>query len=401
MRKNKDNPTIEYGQVDVLLGLQYGDEGKGKIVDSITPNYDIVARFGGGNNAGHTLNFNGKKHILHLIPSGIFHDCMNVIGNGCVIDPIALMKEIRVLEEIGVDVKSKLLISDKAHVTSIAHKAEDKALEEKRGLNKIGSTLRGIGPTYTDKVSRAGYRLSDTLKYSSSSNKFIYDDETEEYFNCLEVLKTYQIINTEVYLNKALVLGKKILAEGAQGSLLDIDFGTYPFVTSSSTCIGGVMTGLGVPPQSIENVIGITKAYCTRVGSGPFDTEQENEIGEFLRKVGNEFGSTTGRPRRCGWLNLKELDYACMINGVTELNIMKLDVLSGMEEVKVCVDCDEDGVFMYESFPGWKEDISKTKIFEELPENCKKFITFIKNYLNIKITKISVGSDREETIIIH
>jgi adenylosuccinate synthase len=419
--------------VDVLLGLQYGDEGKGKIVDLITNStllnpYEIVARFAGGNNAGHTITFNGQKHVLHLMPSGIFGDCMNVIGNGCVIDPVSLMQEIEKLEALGIDVKSNLLISKKAHIVLPQHKDIDKKLEELKGEKKIGSTLKGIGPAYTSKTSREGFRLGDyyaetifNIKkdYLDNYNSEILNkswsqhEETNtaiieellrqgqiiiQYFiDSLIKLRSYQIIDTEIYLNKAIKEGKRILAEGAQGSLLDIDFGTYPFVTSSNTCIGGVMTGLGIPPQSINKVIGITKAYCTRVGSGPFLTEQENQTGELLRKIGNEFGSTTGRPRRCGWLNLKELEYACMLNGVTELALMKLDVLSDFDEIKVCVDY-ANNLPVYKSFEGWKQDISSIKYFEDLPENCKIFVNFVESYMGIEVNTISVGSDRIQTI---
>jgi adenylosuccinate synthase len=396
--------------VDVLLGLQYGDEGKGKIVDLISTNYDIVARFNGGSNAGHTLTFNGIKHVLHLIPSGIFHDCMNVIGNGCVIDPVSLMKEIKTLEAMGIDVKSKLLISNKAHITMPWHKEIDKQLEEAKGENKIGSTLKGIGPTYTSKVSRDGsrigsisnlndYFLAKTLQNLASD--YDHDYQTPGFIAFLKALTDltkYQIINTEYYLNDAIKAGKRILAEGAQGSLLDIDFGTYPFVTSSNTCIGGVMTGLGIPPQSINSVIGITKAYCTRVGSGPFLTEQDNEIGLKLRQIGNEFGSTTGRERRCGWLDLKELSYACMLNGVTRLCLMKIDVLSSFDEIKVCVEYDKDNKPVYEVFEGWNEDISRKHYYEELPENCKKFITFVETTTGLVVDTLSVGPDRIQTI---
>lgn len=388
--------------VDVLLGLQYGDEGKGKIVDLISGNYDIVARFGGGNNAGHTLVFNGKKHVLHLIPSGIFHNCMNVIGNGCVIDPISLMGEIKVLEEMGVDVKSKLLISKKAHLVKPEHKKRDRELEEKKGLKKIGSTLKGIGPAYTDKISREGVHLWEMLNsiWNSDINTK-GDEELIPFINALYELGEYQVIDTEIYLNKALQEGKNILAEGAQGTQLDVDFGTYPFVTSSNTCIGGVMTGLGVPPQSIKNVIGITKAYCTRVGSGPFITEEFGEYGERIREIGKEFGSTTGRPRRCGWLNLDELQYSCMLNGVTEICLMKIDVLSGMDKIYVGVGNYPDGNGCdLTMFDGWTEDLSKIKTYNNLPEKCKELISFIQDFIKVKITKISVGSDREETIFI-
>lgn len=385
--------------VDVLLGLQYGDEGKGKVVDLISTNYQIVARFAGGNNAGHTITFNGEKHVLHLIPSGIFHDCMNVIGNGCVIDPVSLMQEIKKLEELGIDVKSKLLISKKAHIVFPEHKQRDKQLEEKRGNLKIGSTLKGIGPTYTDKIAREGCRLIDALNeiwYSDINTNG--DEDLINHISALYKLGEYQIIDTEYYLNDAIKAGKRILAEGAQGSLLDIDFGTYPYVTSSNTCIGGVMTGLGIPPQSINRVIGITKAYCTRVGSGPFITEQDNSTGEELRKIGKEFGSTTGRARRCGWLNLKELSYACMINGVTDMAMMKLDVLSSFPEIKVCIDYDDKNQPIYKTFDGWMQNISRIKYFEDLPENCKIFVNFVESYMGIEINTISVGSDRNETI---
>lgn len=390
--------------VDVLLGLQYGDEGKGKVVDLISTKYDIVARFAGGNNAGHTLNFNGTKHVLHLIPSGIFHDCINVIGNGCVIDPISLVDEIKRLEALGIDVKSKLLISNKAHIVLPYHKLEDKRLEEAKGDKKIGSTLKGIGPTYTSKVAREGLRLGEVkcdtydemIESIKKTNLVVIADN--KLYDAFCYLNQFTITDTELYLNKAIEKGKRILAEGAQGTLLDIDFGTYPFVTSSNTCIGGVMTGLGIPPQSINNVIGITKAYCTRVGSGPFLTEDEGEEGEMIRKIGNEFGSTTGRPRRCGWLNLKELRYSCMINGVTELCLMKLDVLSSMEKIKVCVDYLEDGTPMIYEFDGWMQDISKIKYFEDLPEYCKNFVNFVENYMGIQVNTISVGSDRLQTI---
>jgi adenylosuccinate synthase len=383
--------------VDVLLGLQYGDEGKGKIIDLISCNYDIVARFQGGPNSGHTIVNNGTKHVLHLIPSGIFHDCMNVIGNGCVIDPVSLMKEIKTLEAMGIDVKSKLLISNKAHVVIPVHISEDAKIEKKRGINKIGSTLRGIGPTYTAKVARRGYTIPALMKDDFMYKNSLGEDQ-ENFTDAMEELSQYQIINTEYHLNDAIKAGKRILAEGAQGSLLDIDFGTYPFVTSSNTCVGGVMTGLGIPPQSINNVIGITKAYCTRVGSGPFLTEQDNEIGLKLRQIGNEFGSTTGRERRCGWLDLKELSYACMLNGVTRLCLMKIDVLSSFDEIKVCVEYDKDNKPVYEVFEGWNEDISRKHYYEELPENCKKFITFVETTTGLVVDTLSVGPDRIQTI---
>jgi adenylosuccinate synthase len=326
---------------------------------------------------------------------------MNVIGNGCVIDPVSLMKEIRTLEAMGIDVKSKLLISNKAHVVIPAHIHEDAKLEKKRGTNKIGSTLKGIGPTYTAKIARAGYIISTLFKDDFMYKNDMGEETAEEgdrFIEAMEELSQYEITDTELYLNKAIKDNKRILAEGAQGALLDIDFGTYPFVTSSNTCIGGVMTGLGIPPQSINRVIGITKAYCTRVGSGPFITEQENETGEKIRQIGAEFGSTTGRARRCGWLNLKELSYACMLNGVTELAFMKLDVLSSFDEIKVCVDYDEDNKPVYEVFSGWNEDISRKHYYEELPENCKIFVNFVQKYMSIEVNTISVGADRIQTI---
>lgn len=401
--------------VDVLLGLQYGDEGKGKIVDTISGNYDIVARFGGGNNAGHTITFDGIKHVLHLIPSGIFHKTINIIGNGCVIDPISIVKEIKKLEERGVDVKSKLLISNKAHLTLPLYLIRDAISEDLKGENKIGTTLKGIGPTYTQKVNREGTKIGDSIekiKADVEINRHVHHnhlrmvgtenaDEVinsihKNYMEAVELLKTYQITDTVLYLNNAIRSGKKILAEGAQGTQLDIDHGTYPFVTSSNTSIGGVMTGLGIPPQSIRNVIGITKAYCTRVGSGPFLTEETGEIGEALRKAGNEFGSTTGRPRRCGWINLEELRYSCMINGVTELCLMKLDVLSGLDVIQVGVN--DDCNFLV-PFTGWQEDLTEIKFYENLPENCKNLINSIESYLEIPIRKISVGPGRTQTIL--
>lgn len=427
--------------IDVLLGLQYGDEGKGKIVDTLTPNYDIVARFQGGCNAGHTLVFNGNKHVLHLIPSGIFHDCVNIIGNGCVIDPVSLKNEIEVLEKMGVDVKSKLIISKKAHITLPLHKYLDRKLEEAKGNNKIGSTLKGIGPTYTSKFSREGFRMLDigtsvdiavnfTMEncmgpdiVGTGTIKMIYFEEYVKFLEALLFLKNYKIQDTEIYLNNAIKNGKKVLAEGAQGTLLDVDFGSYPFVTSSNTSIGGVMTGLGIPPQCINNVIGITKAYATRVGSGPFNSELNGEDGKKLRKIGNEFGSTTGRPRRCGWLDMSGLAYTCMINGVTELNLMKLDVLSEFDKIQIYFNIFENDVYIEDNlidtfvkkyyttlnrtkyfdgefveFDGWNIDISHIRKYEDLPENCKKYIEFIQQCINIPITKISVGPDRDQLI---
>jgi len=404
------------GKVDVLLGLQFGDEGKGKIVDLLTPQYDIVARFQGGANAGHSLHFDGKSYVLHLIPSGIFRDnCINVIGNGVVIDPIALVEEITKLESNGIDVKSKLIISDKAHLVLPSHKIMDKLNEEKKGESKIGSTLKGIGPCYTDKVSRNGLRVIDLFSEKTLSDLTEIGEITQNNKLFLEAcvkLKEYTILDTTYYLNQALSEGKSVLAEGAQGTLLDNDFGTYPFVTSSNTTVGGVLTGLGVPASSIGKVIGIAKAYSTRVGSGPFPTELHDSTGEELRKVGFEWGATTGRPRRCGWLDLPILKYSCMINGVTELFLMKVDVLNDFKEIKVCTEYVIDNTVTtqlpnnleeivscnYEDFDGWAQNISMNKSYETLPNNLKKYVDFIESYLGVPIRLISNGPDREEFI---
>ena len=424
-------------KVDVLLGLQWGDEGKGKLVDFITPKYDIISRFQGGANAGHTLIFDGKKYVLHLIPSGIFRDnCINIIGAGVVIDPIALVEEIKTLEEIGVDVRSKLKISKRAHLILPTHRLLDKASEIAKGDAKIGSTLKGIGPTYMDKTGRNGLRIGDIAvglidKYKILTDKHkhildsndatsLYNDselfieEQTKWFDAIRTLKDYEFIDSEYYINKALKERKTVLAEGAQGSLLDVDYGTYPFVTSSNTTVSGVCSGLGVPPSAIGNVTGIFKAYTTRVGSGPFPTELDNEIGEKMRKIGSEFGATTGRPRRCGWLDLPALKYACMINGVTELNIMKLDILSEFENIKVCVGYNVDGEFYKDTIPfdisvpiepiyvelkGWMKDISNCKTFNELPKEAKDYIAFIQLETNCPITRVSVGPDRVQTIM--
>ncbi len=426
-------------KVDVLLGLQWGDEGKGKLVDFITPKYDIIARFQGGANAGHTLIFDGKKHVLHLIPSGIFRDnCINIIGSGVVIDPIALVEEIKLLENVGVDVKPKLRISKKAHLILPTHRILDKVSELDKGDAKIGSTLKGIGPTYMDKTGRNGIRIGDISndlesKYKSLKDKHflimerhkttlewldLYSQiEKEEllWFESIEYLKSIDFIDCEYVINKALKERKTVLAEGAQGSLLDVDYGTYPFVTSSNTTISGVISGLGVAPHSIGSVTGIFKAYTTRVGSGPFPTELDNEIGEEMRKIGQEFGATTGRSRRCGWLDLPALKYSCMVNGVTELNIMKLDVLSYFKTIKVCIGynyrgevykdtipfdlSDEDIEPIYKELSGWNVDISDCKSYEELPQEAKDYVAFILSEVNIPITRISVGPDRLQTIM--
>ena len=426
-------------KVDVLLGLQWGDEGKGKLVDFITPNYDIIARFQGGANAGHTLIFDGEKHVLHLIPSGIFRDnCINIIGSGVVIDPIALVEEIKLLESHGVNVKPKLKISNKAHLILPTHRVLDKVSELDKGDKKIGSTLKGIGPTYMDKTGRNGVRMGDIFnnlkeKYNVLKEKHflimerhkttlewldLYSQiENEEllWFESIEYLKQIDLIDSEYFINKALKERKTVLAEGAQGSLLDVDYGTYPFVTSSNTTISGVISGLGVSPHSIGSVTGIFKAYTTRVGSGPFPTELDNEVGEKMRQIGSEFGATTGRSRRCGWLDLPALKYSCMINGVTELNIMKLDVLSHFETIKVCVGYNYKGEVykdtipfdlsdldiepIYKELKGWNVDITDCKNYDELPEEAKDYISFILTEVNIPITRISVGPDRLQTIM--
>jgi adenylosuccinate synthase len=426
-------------KVDVLLGLQWGDEGKGKLVDFITPKYDIIARFQGGANAGHTLIFDGKKHVLHLIPSGIFRDnCINIIGSGVVIDPIALVEEIKLLENVGVDVKLKLRISKKAHLILPTHRVLDKVSELDKGDAKIGSTLKGIGPTYMDKTGRNGIRIGDIsndlqTKYNQLKDKHflimerhkrtlleldlysIIEKEEKLWFDSINYLSEIDFIDCEYEINKALKERKTVLAEGAQGSLLDVDYGTYPFVTSSNTTISGVISGLGVSPHSIGSVTGIFKAYTTRVGSGPFPTELDNEIGEEMRRIGSEFGATTGRSRRCGWLDLPALKYSCMVNGVTELNIMKLDVLSYFKTIKVCVGynyrgevykdtipfdlSDSDIKPIYKELSGWNVDISNCKTYEELPQEAKDYVAFILSEVNIPITRISVGPDRLQTIM--
>ena len=419
--------------LDVLLGLQWGDEGKGKIVDAISNSYDIIARFQGGPNAGHTIEFDGHKHVLHTIPSGIFNDnAINVIGNGVVIDPVIFENELNGLNKFNIDIKNKLLISNRAHIILPTHKMIDATSEASKGKKKIGSTLKGIGPTYMDKTGRNGIRIGDLNsnnwmdKYSSLKDKHLtilsnFKTKVEldlnklenDFMNSVEVLKNFNFINSEDYLNSSLNDGKNILAEGAQGSLLDIDFGTYPFVTSSNTTVAGACSGLGVPPNKIKKVIGIFKAYTTRVGSGPFPTELVNEIGEHIRKIGNEYGATTGRDRRCGWLDLVALKYSIIINGVTELNMMKADVLSGFNSIEVCTGYNINGVEtntlpydlnsedikpIYKSFKGWSEDISKINKEEDLPIELNNYILFIEEFIEVPIKLISVGPDRSETI---
>ena len=419
--------------LDVLLGLQWGDEGKGKIVDAITGSYDIIARFQGGPNAGHTIEFEGNKHVLHTIPSGVFNtNAINLIGNGVVIDPVIFENEISGLQKFNLDINSKLLISNRAHIILPTHKMIDASSEASKGKKKIGSTLKGIGPTYMDKTGRNGIRIGDlksenwTNKYTALRDKHLtilsnfrtkidldLDKLEADFMESIEILKKFNFIDSEDYLNSSLMLGKKVLAEGAQGSLLDIDFGTYPFVTSSNTTVSGACSGLGIAPNKIKSVIGIFKAYTTRVGSGPFPTELDNEIGNNIRKIGNEYGATTGRDRRCGWLDLVALKYSITINGVTELNMMKADVLSGFDTIEICTAYYIDGIEthnlpfdlnlgnikpIYKSFKGWSEDISKISKEEELPNEVHDYVSFIEEFVGVPIKLISVGPDRSETI---
>ncbi len=418
-------------KVDVLLGLQWGDEGKGKIVDVFTPKYNIIGRFQGGPNAGHTLEFNGIKHVLHTIPSGIFHaNSINIVGNGVVIDPVIFKKEIDALKKYNVDVQSRLLLSKKAHLILPTHRLIDAASEAAKGNAKIGSTLKGIGPTYMDKTGRNGLRVGDIndpnfkekynfliLKHAQILEFLHYEYNLEalepDWFEGIELLKKLKHIDSEQYLNDALLQDKSVLAEGAQGSLLDIDFGSYPFVTSSNTICAGACTGLGIAPNRIGKVFGIFKAYCTRVGSGPFPTELLEETGEQLRKTGKEFGSTTGRPRRCGWLDLPALKYAIMINGVTELIMMKADVLSGFEKIKICTQYEVKGQAVdnfpfdispeyvkpiYKEFKGWGQDLTSVTSASDMPTELVDYILFLEKQLQIPITIVSVGPDRTQTL---
>ena len=419
--------------IDLLLGLQWGDEGKGKIVDVLTSKYDIIARFQGGPNAGHTLVFNNKKYVLHTIPSGIFHsNKINLIGNGVVIDPVILDKEIENIKEENVNISKTLFISRKAHLILPTHRLLDAASEKSKGKNKIGSTLKGIGPTYMDKTGRNGFRVGDLedknwkLKYYELSKKhqqlikfynveldFSLEELELEFFQAIEKLRQISFVDSENLLFKSIDENKSILAEGAQGSLLDIDFGTYPYVTSSNTTAAGACTGLGIPPNSINDVFGIFKAYTTRVGSGPFPTELSDKYGEAMGKVGKEFGATTGRPRRCGWLDLVALKYACKVNGVTKLMMMKTDVLSGFDKVLVCTKykyrgeeiknlpynlSDDTLEPIYEEFSGWTEDLRELDSCDQFPENLNKYINFLEKELNIPIVIVSVGPDRKETL---
>ncbi|MCI0523565.1 MAG: adenylosuccinate synthase [Bacteroidales bacterium] len=416
--------------IDILLGLQWGDEGKGKIVDALTPEYDIIARFQGGPNAGHTIEFNKTKHVLHLIPSGIFHEGkINIIGNGVVLDPVVFRREV---ESLGIDigtVRGRLLISLKAHLILPTHKFLDAAHENALGDFKIGSTLRGIGPAYTDKAARSGIRVGDLLKknfrelYNEHVTEHLralkgygrsYDlvGLENEWFEAAEFLKGFKTVNADYYIDRSLREGRCVLAEGAQGTMLDIDFGTYPFVTSSNTVAAGACTGLGIAPSRTGEVFGIFKAYCTRVGSGPFPTELNDENGQLMRDRGNEYGSTTGRPRRCGWLDLPALRYAIMINGVTRLFMMKADVLSGFSEIEVCTSYTVNGEEVtelpfclagieklnYHTMAGWSCDITGCKNWDELPEALRHYIEFIEKETGVPVTIVSVGPDRSATV---
>ena len=417
--------------VDVILGLQWGDEGKGKIVDFFAKDYDVVARFQGGPNAGHTLYVGDKKIVLHQIPSGIFHeDKVNLIGNGVVLDAVTLKRECDNVAAFGVDYRKNLFISERTHLILPTHRAIDKASELSKGVEKIGSTLKGIGPAYMDKTGRNALRVGDLLDKNFTSNyiklrlkhqrlldNFNFQEDIsaweEEFFESLEFLKTLNIVNGEYLINEKMNAGKKILAEGAQGSMLDVDFGTFPFVTSSSTITGGVCSGLGIAPQKIKEVIGISKAYCTRVGSGPFPTELTDTTGDFLRNTGNEFGSTTGRPRRCGWIDLVALNFACMINGVTQIVMTKADILDGLDELQVSTSYKVNGLetdkvpfqmnkvqieAMYKSFEGWKTDITAVKNYADMPKQMDTYINFINDYLKVPVTYISNGPGREQLV---
>ena len=422
---------MKSNKIDVVLGLQWGDEGKGKVVDVLTPDYKIIARFQGGPNAGHSLVFDGDGFVLHTVPSGIFREgTVNVIGNGVVIDPVILMDEIRAIEEKAGDITGKLVISKRAHLILPTHRMLDAASEAAKGKSKIGSTLKGIGPTYMDKTGRNGLRIGDILspefknKYDALKQKhfgllsqydFKFDitDYEKQWMKAVEEMKRFDFIDSEVYVNKALDEGTPILAEGAQGSLLDIDFGTYPFVTSSNTMSAGVCTGLGVAPTRVGKVYGIFKAYCTRVGSGPFPTELFDEDGETLRRIGHEYGATTGRPRRCGWLDLVALKFAVMMSGVSDLIMMKSDVLDDFDTIKVAVaykDGDKildsfpyDGGVniepVYKEFPGWKAPLSGLRRFEAFPKAFKDYIAFIEAETGCRISIVSVGPDRNATVV--
>ncbi len=418
-------------KIDVLLGLQWGDEGKGKVVDVLTPRYDVVARFQGGPNAGHTLEFDGKKYVLRSIPSGIFqHGQTNIIGNGVVLDPVLFREEAEALERSGIDLRKVLKISKKTHLILPTHRLLDAANEKAKGGAKIGTTGKGIGPTYTDKISRNGLRLGDTLenfdaKYTAARERHInmlramgenpdLSELEPRWFEAIDYIKTFDIIDSEHYINRCLKEGKSVLCEGAQGTLLDVDFGSYPFVTSSNTVAAGACTGLGVAPNKIGEVYGIFKAYCTRVGSGPFPTELFDETGKKIRDIGHEYGAVTGRERRCGWIDLVALRYAIMINGVTQLIMMKSDVLDTFDTIKACTAYEIDGVAtpdfpytiadgkvkpIYVEMPGWNTDMTGMKSEEEFPQQFKDYIKFLEEQLQTPITIVSIGPDREQTII--
>ncbi len=417
--------------VDAILGLQWGDEGKGKIVDYFAPQYDVIARFQGGPNAGHTLYVKGDKIVLHQIPSGVFHsNTSNLIGNGVVLDPVTLRKECDTVAKFGVDVKKNLFISHRAHLILPTHRALDKASETSKGLDKIGSTLKGIGPAYMDKTGRNGLRVGDLLDKSFITsyiklrlkhqklldNYGVAEDISaweEDFFEAVEFLKTLNIVNGEYYINDQITSGKKVLAEGAQGSMLDLDFGTFPFVTSSNTTTSGVCSGLGIAPQKIRDVIGVTKAYCTRVGGGPFPTELMDDTGETLRKVGNEFGATTGRPRRCGWIDLVALKFACMINGVTKMVMTKADVLDGFSELQACNGYKINDIVVdavpfqmtrvniepqYTKMDGWNIDTTQKKSAKELPDKMVRYVDFINEFVGVPVRYISNGPGRDQII---
>jgi len=416
--------------IDILLGLQWGDEGKGKIVDAISPAYDVVARFQGGPNAGHSLEFNKVKHVLHLIPSGIFHpDKLNIIGNGVVIDPAVFKKEIEELGPSVSELTKRLTISNKANLILPSHRILDAAYESHKGNSRIGSTLKGIGPAYTDKTGRNGLRVGDIMRedfrqlyndhlqnhlkiLNSYDFKFDLNKYENGWFEGIEMLKKFPLENTEYLVNELTGKGKKVLAEGAQGTMLDVDFGSYPYVTSSNTISAGACTGLGVSPKRIGEIFGIFKAYCTRVGCGPFPTELNDETGASLRNIGHEFGSTTGRPRRCGWLDLPAMKYSIMINGVTKLFMTKADVLSGFKIIKICTSYKIDGKIcqelpfnndsiiepVYTELKGWEEEITGNREFDKLPDALKNYIEFIEKQTGVPVTMVSVGPDREETI---
>lgn len=417
-------------KIDVLLGLQWGDEGKGKVVDVLTPHYDIVARFQGGPNAGHTLEFQGHHYVLRSIPSGIFqHNQINVIGNGVVLDPVLFMEEANDLEKSGIDIKRILKISKKAHLILPTHRLLDAANEKLKGSGKIGTTGKGIGPTYTDKVSRNGLRVGDIFydfksKYEAAKGRHLsllkalgetpeISELEAKWFEGIEYLKQFDLIDSELFINKAIADGKKVLCEGAQGSMLDVDFGSYPFVTSSNTVCAGACTGLGVAPNKIGDVYGIFKAYCTRVGSGPFPTELFDETGNTIRQIGHEYGAVTGRERRCGWIDLVALRYAIMLSGVTKLIMMKSDVLDGFDTIKAC-DAYEIGGEVVRDFPytviddlkpiyteikGWKTDMTKFTDEAQFPKEFNDYIAYLEEKLGVPITIVSVGPDREQTII--